>query len=374
MGPLTGFKVLEMAAIGPAPFCGMMLADLGAEIIRIDRKGSKPKHDNNPVNRGRRSLALDLKQPGAAEVVLRLVEQADVLIEGFRPGVMERLGLGPDTCLERRPTLIYGRMTGWGQTGPLAQAAGHDINYIALTGVLHSLAVNNSVPVPPLNLVGDYGGGGMLLTTGVLAALLERGRSGKGQVVDAAMTDGSASLMSLFYGLKAAGAWRGQPGTNLLDGGAHFYGCYQCADGLFISIGPIEPQFYAELLQRCNITDDTFQQQMNPDQWPGLKIKLKTIFASRTRAQWCQLLEGTDVCFAPVLSLDEAPEHPHNKARGSFTKFNGVVQPSPAPRFSRTPGKLHHPPPDYGQHSMDILTEHGFSVDDIRKLQETGMI
>jgi len=374
MGPLTGFKVLEMAAIGPAPFCGMMLADMGADIIRIDRKGGKLMHDNNPVNRGRRSLALDLKQPGSAEVVLRLVEQADVLIEGFRPGVMERLGLGPEICLKRKPALIYGRMTGWGQTGPLANAAGHDINYIALTGVLHSLSVNNYAPVPPLNLVGDYGGGGMLLAMGVLAALLETSRSGKGQIIDAAMTDGSASLMSLFYGLKAAGAWRGQPGSNLLDGGAHFYGCYTCADGQFISIGPIEPQFYAELMQRCGIKDAAFLQQMNTAQWPELKTRLQTVFASKTRAQWCELLEGTDVCFAPVLSLEEAPQHPHNKARGTFTEFNGVVQPSPSPRFSRTPGALHHPPPDCGQHSVDILNEYGFSEVDVRQLQEAGMI
>ena len=374
MGPLKGFTVLEMAAIGPSPFCGMMLADMGAQIIRIDRKGGKLMHENNPVNRGRRSLALDLKQPGAADVVLRLVEQADVLIEGFRPGVMERLGLGPEICLKRKPALIYGRMTGWGQSGPLASAAGHDINYIALTGVLHSLATDNKAPTPPLNLVGDYGGGGMLLAMGVLAALLESSRSGQGQVIDAAMTDGSASLMSLFYGLKAAGAWRDTPGTNLLDGGAHFYGCYQCSDGQFISIGPIEPQFYAELLQRCGIEDQAFSQQLKSAQWPDLKTKLQALFVNRTRAQWCELLEGTDVCFAPVLSMGEAPEHPHNKARGTFTEFNGVVQPAPAPRFSRTPGQLHTPPPDCGQHSLDILNEHGFSADQIELLQKTGTI
>lgn len=374
MGPLKGFTVVEMAAIGPAPFCGMMLADMGAQIIRIDRKGGKLMHENNPVNRGRRSLALDLKQPGAADVVLRLVEQADVLIEGFRPGVMERLGLGPEICLQRKPALIYGRMTGWGQSGPLASAAGHDINYIALTGVLHSLAIDNKAPTPPLNLVGDYGGGGMLLAMGVLAALLESSRSGQGQVIDAAMTDGSASLMSLFYGLKAAGAWRAPPGTNLLDGGAHFYCCYQCSDGQFISIGSIEPQFYGELLQRCGIEDQAFSQQLKSAQWPDLKAKLQALFGSRTRAQWCELLEGTDVCFAPVLSMGEAPEHPHNKARGTFTEFNGVVQPAPAPRFSRTPGQLHTPPPDCGQHSLDILNEHGFSADEIELLQKTGTI
>jgi alpha-methylacyl-CoA racemase len=374
MGPLSGFRVIEMAAIGPAPFCGMMLADMGADVIRIDRKGGKQMHENNPVNRGRRSLALDLKHPDSAALVLDLIKSADALIEGFRPGVMERLGLGPDICMQHNPGLVYGRMTGWGQYGPLSKAAGHDLNYIALTGVLHSLAVDNKPPSPPLNLIGDYGGGGMLLAVGVLAALLETSRSGKGQVIDAAMTDGSASLMSLFYGLKAAGAWGDTPGSNMLDGGAHFYGCYRCADDKYISIGPLEPQFYAELLQRCEISDPDFLPQHKTDTWPQLKARLEILFAGKTREQWCTLLEGTDVCFAPVLDLDEAPAHPHNRARDTFIEHNGVVQPAPAPRFSRTASAISTAPPASGANTREILQQLGYNDATIHALQESGVV
>lgn len=355
-GPLSGFKIVEMAAIGPAPFCAMMLADMGAEIVRIDRKNHHPMSAENPINRGRHSIALDLKNPADVDIAVSVIGKADALIEGFRPGVMERLGLGPDICLQHNPRLIYGRMTGWGQTGPLAHTAGHDINYIALSGALHAMSRNAEAPRPPLNLLGDYGGGGMLLAVGILAALLETSRSGKGQVIDAAMTDGTALLMTLAYGLHAAGQWSDTPGSNMLDGGAHFYDCYTCADGKFISIGPIEPQFYAELLERCGIKDAAFSQQMEQSGWPALKDKLRELFATRSRQQWCELLEGTDVCFAPVLSMAEAPEHPHNQARTTFFKGPGGNQPSPAPRFSRTPSCVR---PDNGSGSHQILRDWG---------------
>ena len=359
-GPLQGLKIIEMAAIGPAPFCGMMLADMGADVVRIDRKHSTLMAARNPVNRGRRSIALDLKSPKDISTALALISKADVLIEGFRPGVMERLGLGPDICLQRNKRLIYGRMTGWGQSGPLAHAAGHDLNYIALSGALHAMSHNGQAPRPPLNLIGDYGGGGMLLLAGILAALYETARSGQGQVIDAAMTDGTASLMTMIYGLRAAGQWRDEPGTNMLDGGAHFYDCYRCADGEFISIGPLEPQFYNELLTRCNLDqDDDFKDQMNHRTWTGLKEKLQALFETRSRDEWCRLLEGTDVCFAPVLSMAEAPLHPHNKARTTFVTIDGVPQPAPAPRFSRTPGALTTPPPHAGAHHQQILTDWG---------------
>ena len=356
-GPLQGFKIIEMAAIGPVPYCGMMLSDMGADIVRIDRKGSAVVHQDNPVNRGRRSIALDLKFAQDIATALQLISQADALIEGFRPGVMERLGLGPEPCLERNPRLVYGRMTGWGQTGPLAQAAGHDINYIALTGALHALSHDGQPPLPPLNLIGDYGGGGMLLATGILAALLESSRSGQGQIIDAAMTDGSASLMSLFHGLQAEGSWRPAPGTNMLDGGAHFYNSYACADNKFISIGPIEPQFYTALLQRLEIDDPAFRAQMDTAQWPALKQKLAALFRSRSRDAWCNLLEGSDVCFAPVLDTHEAAGHPHNLARQTFVTLNGVTQAAPAPRFSRTPGAIKSPPPAADEQRDAILRD-----------------
>ena len=354
-GPLHGFKIIEMAAIGPVPFCGMMLSDMGADIIRIDRPDSPVAHQNNPVNRGRRSIALDLKQAADLDIALALVARADALLEGFRPGVMERLGLGPEPCLAQNPRLVYGRMTGWGQTGPLAQAAGHDINYIALSGALHAMSREGQPPSPPLNLIGDYGGGAMLLAVGVLAALLESSRSGRGQVVDAAMTDGSAGLMSLFHGLQAAGNWRAEPGTNMLDGGAHFYNSYACADGKFISIGSIEPQFYADLLRRCQVDDPAFNAQMDAGQWPALKLKLADMFKTRTRDEWCELLEGSDACFAPVLDTREAAEHPHNQARQTFIKLDGITQAAPAPRFSRTPSGTPGPTAAANEHRDAIL-------------------
>ncbi|MFM1895916.1 MAG: hypothetical protein RLZZ385_990 [Pseudomonadota bacterium] len=369
MGPLAGIRVIEIAGIGPGPFCAMMLSDLGAEVIRVDRKDRSGSGDPRQVlNRGRRSLALDLKKPSAIAAVLKMIEQADVLIEGFRPGVMERLGLGPQDCLSRNPGLVYGRMTGWGQDGPLAQAAGHDINYIALAGALHAMGNADRPPAPPLNLVGDFGGGGMYLVCGVLAALLERQRSGQGQVVDAAMVDGTASLMSAFFGLHAAGTWKDQRESNYLDGGAHFYNSYACKDGKFIAIGSIEPQFYALLLEKCGITDEAFADQLNPAAWPALKQKLTVLFQSRTRDEWCELMEGTDVCFAPVLSLSEAPKHPHLQARGTYTEAFGVMQPATAPRFSRTQGDIQGPAPLVGEHNEQVLADWGFSEQEVRQL------
>lgn len=344
-----------MAAIGPVPFCGMMLSDMGADVVRVDRRGASPLHPNNPVNRGRRSIALDLKDPDDLQTLRRLIDQADGLLEGFRPGVMERLTLGPEPCLKRNPRLVYGRMTGWGQTGPLAQAAGHDINYIALSGALHAMSRDGQPPSPPLNLIGDYGGGAMLLTVGVLAAMLEAARSGKGQVVDAAMTDGSALLMSLFHGLQATGNWQDPPGSNMLDGGAHFYNTYACADGRFISIGPIEPQFYSELLRLCGIDDPAYSAQMDKRAWPSLKDRLTDLFLTRNCDDWCQLLEGTDACFAPVLSTTQAAAHPHNRARQTFVTIDGVTQAAPAPRFSRTPAEIRGAPPVPDDAHNDII-------------------
>lgn len=357
MGPLHGYRIIEMAAIGPVPFCGMLLSDMGADVVRIDRQGAVTLFPDNPVNRGRRSIELNLKQDSDRRLALDLIAKADALIEGYRPGVMERLGLGPLECQQRNRKLVYGRMTGWGQQGPLAQAAGHDINYIALTGALHAIGGNNNTPHPPLNLVGDYGGGALYLAIGVLAALLEAGKSGQGQVIDAAMTDGSASLMTMFYGMMAAGQWHNKPASNLLDGGAPFYDCYACADGRHISIGPIEPQFYAELLQRCFITDSVMQLQMLSDCWPQQKQVLTELFLTKTRDQWCQLLEGSDVCFAPVLDMQEAPNHPHNKARNTFITVAGQLQPAPAPRFSRTPASTNGLPPTANEHREQILQD-----------------
>ena len=336
-GPLTGLRVVEFAGIGPGPFCAMVLADLGADVVRIARPGATvDRHD--VLARSRSLLTLDLRDPAAVEQALTLLDKADALIEGFRPGVMERLGLGPDVCHARNPRLVYGRMTGWGQHGPLAHAAGHDINYIALSGALNAIGRPGEPPVPPLNYVGDFGGGAMLLAVGLLSALWESRRSGRGQVVDAAMTDGAALLSAMLYGFKAAGQWSNQRGENLLDGGAFFYDTYACADGKYVAVGAIEPQFYALLRERCGIADDpAFDAQRDPAAWPLLKLRLAEIFRTRTRAQWCALLEGSDACFAPVLDWDEAPRHPHNLARGSFTTLDGVVQPAPAPRFDRTP-------------------------------------
>ncbi|HET6839005.1 MAG TPA: CaiB/BaiF CoA-transferase family protein [Bradyrhizobium sp.] len=334
-GPLAGFRIVEFAGIGPGPFACMMLADMGAEVITLDRVGAT-KNLKSSTNRGRKIVELDLKNKATIAQVLDLLTQADALIEGFRPGVMERLGLGPDVIQARNPRLVYGRMTGWGQTGPLAQAAGHDINYIALTGALAAIGPKDK-PVPPLNLVGDFGGGALYLVVGVLAALLEASKSGKGQVVDAAMCDGAASLMSMFFDLAAAGRWREARESNFLDGGAHFYGTYECACGNFISIGSIEPQFYALLRQLAGLSDANFDQHMDRKAWPELKQKLADVFKTRTREEWCKIMEGTDVCFAPVLTMHEAPDHPHMAARQIFINRHGITQPAPAPRFSRTP-------------------------------------
>ncbi len=341
-GPLTGMKVIEMAGLGPGPFCAMVLADLGADVVRVARPGVAP----DPLDvlaRSRTVLNLDLRDPQAVQEVLALVAQADVLIEGFRPGVMERLGLGPDVCLARQPRLVYGRMTGWGQHGPLSHAAGHDINYIAISGALHAIGRDGEAPVPPLNYVGDFGGGAMLLAVGILAALHETQRSGQGQVIDAAMTDGAALLSSMMYGFKAAGQWSNHRGDNMLDGGAFFYDTYVCADGRHVAVGAIEPQFYALLREKCGIADDpVFDAQMDRQAWPVLKLRLAEVLRTRTRDEWCALLEGTDACFAPVLDWDEAPEHPHNRARQTFTHLQGVLQPAPAPRFDRTPADAPH--------------------------------
>ncbi len=378
-GPLAGVKVLEIQGIGPGPFCCMMLADMGADVVRIDRAGnvremSGPSKD--VLARGRRSVAVDLKSADGIETVLKMVEQADVIVEGFRPGVMERLGLGPDVCLERNPKIVFGRMTGWGQEGPMAQAAGHDINYIALAGALEGIGRQGEKPVPPLNLVGDFGGGGMLLAFGVACALVERASSGKGQVVDAAMVDGASTLMAFFAGMKAMGGWgSGGRGTNLLDTGAHFYETYETSDGKFISLGSIEPQFYAELIDKLGLTDDkNVPAQMDRSGWPLLKARFETLFKTRTRDQWCELMEGTDICFAPVLSLDEAPEHPHIKARETYVDFAGVVQPAPSPRFSRTAAKLDRVPPHPGAQTDEVLAEFGFSSDEITKLRDAKAI
>ena len=375
MGPLAGIKVVEMAGIGPGPFCAMMLSDMGAEVIRVDRLAHKGSgHRANVLNRGRRSIAVDLKNPDGVAAVQQLIDGADVVIEGFRPGVMERLGLGPDTCLARNPRLIFGRMTGWGQSGPLAAAAGHDINYISIGGALGAMGYSDRPPAPPLNLVGDFGGGAMYLLAGVLAALVERGTSGKGQVIDAAMTDGTASLLSPFYGMMAMGMWTKERMDNRLDGGAHYYGSYACADGKFISIGSIEPQFYALLLELCEIDDPEFAKQNDKQHWASLRGKLEALFMTRTRDQWCTLLEGTDVCFAPVLDLQEAPQHPHNVARQSFVEIDGVTQPAPAPRFSRTPTSVQAPAAMAGEHSEEILNDWGFSPDEISALKQSGAI
>jgi len=374
MGPLQGVKIIEFAGIGPGPFCAMLLSDMGAEVVRIDRKGGRGANKFDITSRGRRSIALDLKKPEAIEVALKLVAKSDALLEGFRPGVMEKLGLGPDVALKRNPKIVYGRMTGWGQTGPLAHAAGHDINYIALTGALHAIGRAGENPVPPLNLVGDFGGGALYLAFGMACALFEAQRSGKGQVIDCAMTDGAASLMSMFYGFKAMGMWVDEKGQNLLDGGAHFYDTYETADGKWVSIGSIEPQFYALLLEKTGVTDPEFQSQMDRSKWPSLKEKIARVIATQTRDVWDKLMEGTDVCYAPVLSLAEAPNHRHNKARATFVEIDGVVQPAPAPRFSRTKPEVQGAAPTAGQHNDQILDDWGFSGGEIAALKSVGAI
>lgn len=375
MGPLRGVKVIEFAGIGPGPFCAMMLADMGADVLRVDRVRSGRQRDRyDLLNRGKRSLAADLKRPEAVEIVLKLVERTDAIIEGFRPGVMERLGLGPDVCFKRNPKLVYGRMTGFGQNGPLAHAAGHDINYIALAGMLYPIGHQGSRPVPPLNLIGDFGGGGLMLAFGIVCALLDASRSGKGQVIDAAMIDGAATLGTFLYGLIKAGVWRNERGTNLLDSGAHFYDTYETKDGRYVSLGAIEPQFYAELVRLAGLDADAFSPQMNRAQWPALKVRLAEVIKTRTREEWCQILEGTDACFAPVLDPLEAPEHRHNKLRGTFVEIDGVAQPRPAPRFSRTDPEVRNPPPIPGQDTDAVMAELGLSAAEIARLKASGII
>ena len=371
-GPLSGVKVLEFAGIGPGPFCGMLLADMGAEVIRIDRKGGRGGSKFDISSRGKKSIALDLKKPEAIETCLKLIEGADILQEGFRPGVMERLGLGPDVALARNPKLVYGRMTGWGQTGMLAQAAGHDINYISLTGALHAIGRKGEKPVPPLNLVGDFGGGALYLAMGMLAALVEAQRSGKGQVVDTAMTDGATSLMTMFYGFTASGMWKEEKASNMLDGGAHFYDTYETKDGKYISIGSIEPQFYAILREKAGLTEDIWSQQMDQSKWPEMKDKIAAVFKTKTRDEWCAIMENTDICFAPVLSISEAKNHQHNKDRQTIVEIDGVAQPNVAPRFSRTESKINGPIPNVGQQNDEILKSFGFSdaaIDGLKKAE-----
>lgn len=372
-GPLSGLKVVEFAGIGPGPFCGMLLSDLGADVVRIDRKGKGRASPADITSRGRRSIGLGLKNPEAIETCLKLMEGADAVFEGFRPGVMERLGLGPDVALTRNPKLVYGRMTGWGQFGPYANAAGHDMNYIAITGALHAIGTKDK-PIPPLNLVGDFGGGALYLAFGLLAGVLNARSTGKGQVIDCAMSDGAASLMSMFYGFKAGGMWKDERRVNLLDGGAHFYDTYQCADGKWISIGSIEPQFYALLLEKTGINDPEFAGQMDRSNWDSLREKLAHVIAQKTQAQWCEIMDATDVCFAPVLDLDEAPKHAHNVARKTFVEVEGVIQPAPAPRFSATPGAIQGPPPAIGAHDQEALSDWGFSPASIAALKASGAL
>ena len=379
MGALSGYRVIELAGIGPAPMCAMMLSDMGAEVLRIDRTadaglGIAMETKYNLLNRGRRSVAFDLKRPEAAEALLRLVERADALIEGFRPGVMERLGIGPDQCLARNPRLVYGRMTGWGQEGPLAHAAGHDINYIALAGALHSIGRKGETPVPPLNLVGDFGGGALYLALGVVTGLLEAQKSGKGQVVDTAMVDGVASLMTAIYGMRGAGVFTDNRGENMLDTGAHFYDAYETSDGKYICIGSIEAKFYEELLQLSGLKGEELPRQLDRKSWPAMKERIAKLFRTKTRDEWCRIMEGSDVCFAPVLSMEEAPRHPHNRQRATFVEENGVIQPAPAPRFSRTPSAIQRPPARPGEHTEEALRDWGFSASDLERLRACGAI
>jgi alpha-methylacyl-CoA racemase len=380
-GPLNGLKVIEMAGIGPGPFACMLLSDLGADVIRVDRaSGNALSAKGAPgdiLQRGRRSIAVNLKTPEGVETVLKLIATADVLTEGYRPGVMEKLGLGPDVCRERNPRLIYARMTGWGQEGPLSHAAGHDINYIAITGALASIGRRDSGPVPPLNLVGDFGGGSMYLIMGILAALFERSLSGKGQVVDAAITDGVISLMACMQGFEGTGLWQGaERQSNMLDGGAHYYDTYQCSDGKWVSIGSIEPQFYTLLMEKLGLEvgEASFEQQFDQSQWPVMKQKVADTIRTKTRDEWCEIMEGTDVCFAPVLSIAEAPRHPHNVARESFVEKEGFTQTAPAPRFSRTPGEIGCLPVAPGANTDEILQEAGLDSATIEGLKQSGAI
>lgn len=376
-GPLAGLRVVELAGIGPGPYACMLLADAGADVLRVDRAGGPPPPSGpswDVLLRSRRSVAVDLKQADGVALVMDLVAGADALVEGWRPGVAERLGLGPEPCLERNPALVYGRMTGWGQDGPMAPRAGHDIDYIALSGALWSVGRNGEAPVPPLNLVGDFGGGGMLMAFGVCAALLEARRSGRGQVVDAAMVDGASSLMAMTYAFIGAGLWRVERGANLLDGGAPFYDVYEAADGQHVAVGAIEPQFYAELLRGLGLDGEPdLPSQMDRSRWPELKRRLAEVFATRTRDEWAAVFDGSDACVAPVLSPAEAPSHPHNQARGTFVDVAGVVQPGPVPRFSRTPGAVQRPPSHAGA-DPDALVDWGLDAARVERLRAEGVV
>jgi len=378
MGPLVGTKVIELAGIGPGPMAAMLLADLGATVLRIDRKtpaalGTPRPLKYSPMLRNRKSIALDLKDPRAIELVLRLIEGANALIEGFRPGVTERLGLGPQPCLARNARLVYGRITGWGQTGPLAQAAGHDLNYIALTGALHAIGRHGQPPTPPLNVLGDFAGGAMYLALGMLAAMLEAGKSGKGQVVDAAIVDGTTSLMSSFYGQYAGGLWNLERGTNRTDSGTYFYGVYECADGLWVSVAAMEAKFFAELLRRLEIDPAEVGSQQDKSDWPRAQSVFVWKFKTRTRKEWCELLEGTDACFAPVLSMAEAPQHPHMKARGTFVEVGGTIQPAPAPRFSRTIPETPEPPLEINAANTDAALAEWLPVQEAATWRASGV-
>ncbi|HEY8202395.1 MAG TPA: CaiB/BaiF CoA-transferase family protein [Actinomycetota bacterium] len=374
MGPLSGLRVVEIASLAPAPFGCMVLSDLGAEVLRVGRGAPTVLGPGNPLERGRRSIVADLKRARGPELVLRLVEGADVLVEGFRPGVAERLGIGPDECLARNPRLIYARMTGWGQDGPLAGRAGHDIDYIALSGALHPIGPADRPPTPPLNYVGDFGGGGMLLAVGILAALYERERSGRGQVVDAAMVDGSALLGAFLHGLQAAGLWSWERGGNLLDGSAPFYTTYATADGGYVAVGALEPQFYAALLEGLGLAGEDLPPQSDRAAWPAVKERFAGIFATRSRDEWAARFAGTDACVAPVLSPAEAPAHPHNASRGIFVEVNGVTQPAPAPRFSRTPSAAPVSSPEPGEDSDAALAGWGFTAEEIAALRRDGAL
>jgi alpha-methylacyl-CoA racemase len=386
MGPLEGVRVVELAGIGPAPFCAMLLSDMGAEVIRVDRASNVGQDDSrvggpageehrfNLLARGRRNIAVDLKNPEGVAAVLRLIDRADALIEGFRPGVMERLGLGPSVCLARNPKLVYGRMTGWGQDGPIAHVAGHDINYIALSGVLHTIGEAGGPPVPPLNLVGDFGGGALYLAMGVLAGIVSARASGKGQVVDCSMVEGSASLMTMMYAALASGAWIEERGRNRTDGGAHYYHVYETKDAEHVAIGSIEPQFYALLLKHTGLQAESLPEQTDRAEWPAMQERLGAIFKEKTRAEWTQIMEQTDICFAPVLRMSEALDHPHNRARNSFVAIDGIAQPAPAPRFLGTPSQVQRPPARIGEHTGAVLKDWGFSSGEIAQLHQSGAV
>ena len=382
MGPLEGIKVVELAGIGPGPFCAMLLSDMGAEVVRVDRAaivGHDTDRDGNDsrfnlLTRGRRNIAVDLKNPAAVDATLRLIDRADALLEGFRPGVMERLGLGPDICLARNPKLVYGRMTGWGQDGPIAHIAGHDINYIALSGVLHTIGEAGGPPVPPLNLVGDFGGGALYLAMGVLAGIISARATGRGQVIDCSMVEGSASLMMMMYGALASGAWKEERGANRTDGGAHYYHVYETKDGEYVSVGAIEPQFYALLLKHAGLEGDELPPQTERAHWPEMQDRLTRIFKTKTRADWVEVMQQTDICFAPVLRMSEALHHPHNRHRESFVEIDGIPQPAPAPRFLGTPTRVQRPPARVGEHTDQVLRDWGFSSGEITELHRSGAV